>query len=213
MSSIENIGRRIELVSMDRHFEEISIALYEQCHDEKVEFLVKTYSRVEGVPQRIDFVMQTMKTLGGMNTTRDGRRLGYRCGNTHKLATKRLFLEACKVSPIKNTEAFSLRAYDKKLDGDVTAVRTNNGRYQLQIESDEKKALIRREAILSGLIKLAGLELVNDPNGEVVFPCGEAHDELIGLLLPRALNVRSFLRQESMESSRGQLVAPSAQQE
>ena len=94
MSSIENIGRRIELVSMDRHFEEISISLYEQSHDEKVEFLVKTYSGVEGASQRIDFVMQAMKALGGMNTTNDGRRLRHRCGNTHKLATKRLFLEA-----------------------------------------------------------------------------------------------------------------------
>lgn len=198
---------------MDRHFEEISIALYEQSNDVKVEFLVKTYSGVEGAPQRIDFVMQAMKTLGGMNTTSDARRLRHRCGSTHKLATKRLFLEACKLSPTKDPEVSSLRAYDKKLDSYVTVVNADSGRYQLRVESDEKKALVRREAILSGLIKLAGLELVNEQNGEVVFPCGEAHDELIGLLLPRALNVRSFLRQESMELSRGQLVAPSAQQE
>jgi len=45
----------------------------------------------------------------------------------------------------------------------------------------------------------------------VVFPCGRPHDELMGLLLPRALNARAALREEEMAASRGMLVAPSAQ--
>jgi hypothetical protein len=198
---------------MDRHFQEISIALYEQHYDGGVEFLVKTYSGIEDAPQRIDFVVQAMKILGGMDMTSDGRRLKHRCGATHKLATRRLFLEACKISPTENIEVAPLRLYDKKLDGYVTAMSANRGHYRLRTESDEEKTLVRRGAILSGLIKLAELESVNNQDGEVAFPCGEAHDELIGLLLPRALNVRSFLQQEAMKASRGQLVAPSAQQE
>ena len=43
------------------------------------------------------------------------------------------------------------------------------------------------------------------------FVCAWPHDALMGLLLPRALNVRAVLREEEMAASRGTLVAPSAQ--
>ena len=46
----------------------------------------------------------------------------------------------------------------------------------------------------------------------VRFPCGESHDQLIGLLLVRAQNLRAVLREEEMKASRGVLAAPSAQE-
>jgi hypothetical protein len=45
----------------------------------------------------------------------------------------------------------------------------------------------------------------------VAFPCGAEHDALIGLLLVRAQNLRAVLREEEMQSTRGVLSAPSAQ--
>jgi hypothetical protein len=45
----------------------------------------------------------------------------------------------------------------------------------------------------------------------LAFPCGHSHDALIGLLLPRALNVRAVLREEEAAVGRGNLVAPSQQ--
>ena len=56
MSQTLDIGKRIELVSMDRHFHDISLGLY--CLDgaDGAEFLVHSYSRLAGVPERVAFV-------------------------------------------------------------------------------------------------------------------------------------------------------------
>lgn len=213
MSVIGNIGRRVELVSMDRHFHDISIGLYQQHQDSGPEFLVKTYSTVGGAQKRTDSVLRAMEILGGMKMVAGENCLRHTCQNTHAAATKRLFLEACKVSPTENISVRSLSIFDKKSDGDVVAVSMSAGRYHLNVEPDTEKARTRRGAITAGLVKLAELEWINEESGEVVFSCGHSHDELIGLLLPRALNVRSFLRQQQMEADRGRLLAPSAQQE
>jgi hypothetical protein len=45
----------------------------------------------------------------------------------------------------------------------------------------------------------------------VGFACGHEHDALIGMLLPRALNLRAAMREQEEAMSRGMLVAPSAQ--
>ena len=47
----------------------------------------------------------------------------------------------------------------------------------------------------------------------VAFPCGLTHDALVGLLLPRALNVRAALREEETKATRGVLVSPGAREE
>ena len=62
----------------------------------------------------------------------------------------------------------------------------------------------------NGLRKLAEME---DRGDILAFSCGQSHDPLIGLLLPRALNVRATLREEEAAATRGVLVAPSAQKE
>ena len=53
MTSIVNIGRRIELVPIDPHFKDITIALYLQDLDSRAVFRVHTYSRIEGAAKRI----------------------------------------------------------------------------------------------------------------------------------------------------------------
>ena len=198
---------------MDRHFHDISMGLYQQHQDSGPEILVKTYSVLEGAQKRVDSVLRAMAILGGMEMAAGGSHLRHTCQNTHEAATKRLFLEACKASPTENISVRPLSVFDKKSDEDVAAVSMGEGRYHLTVESDTEKAWIRRGAIAVGLVKLAELEWIDEENGKVVFPCGHSHDELIGLLLPRALNVRSFLRQQRMEADRGRLLAPSAQQE
>ena len=44
MGRTVDIGRRIELVSMDPHFHNISIGLYRQSRPAGPEFLIHTYS-------------------------------------------------------------------------------------------------------------------------------------------------------------------------
>jgi hypothetical protein len=62
------------------------------------------------------------------------------------------------------------------------------------------------------MAKLAQLDVRGEDETTVVFPCGERHDQLVGLLLGRAQNLRQILREEEMAASRGVLAAPSAQE-
>ena len=69
----------------------------------------------------------------------------------------------------------------------------------------------RVNRLANGLRKLGEMTAVPDHPDQLAFPCGQSHDELVGLLLPRALNVRAILREEEEASTRGLLVAPSQQ--
>ncbi len=66
--------------------------------------------------------------------------------------------------------------------------------------------------LAAGLAKLG--ELTIDPEDPTVVrtPCGAPHDDLVGMLLPRAINVRAALRELEESAARGVLVAPSAQE-
>ena len=62
-------------------------------------------------------------------------------------------------------------------------------------------------------MKLAEVEADAADDTRVRFGCGADHDALVALLLPRAVNVRSALREQELAASRGVLLAPSAQQQ
>ena len=76
MSMTLDLGKRIELVSMDPHFHNITIALYRQDHAGRPEYLVHSYSRLEGASQRLESLRRSMAILGA---TRAGRRTAALC--------------------------------------------------------------------------------------------------------------------------------------
>ena len=203
------IGQRIELVSMDPHFHDISIALYLQERDEGPEFLVHTYSGMEGARQRIDFVRRGMEILGGLQSTPTGL-LRFPCGARHVQGIKRVFLEACKLSSTTAVEARPLFIFDRKCNRNIVATSCGGGVYKLAAEGSEEGAERRIAAIAGGLIKLGEME--DRLTDEVGFACGLAHDALIGLLLVRAPNVRAALREQEDAATRGTLSAPSQQE-
>ena len=60
MSLTVDLGKRIELVSMDPHFNEISIGLYRQNLDSGFEVVVHSYSQQEGARERIAFIVYSI---------------------------------------------------------------------------------------------------------------------------------------------------------
>ena len=209
MSLTLDLGSRIELVAMDPHFHEISLALYEREGPSGPHYLVHTYSGVDGARERLDFLNHAIEVLAGMRL-RDGE-LSFPCGVGHRTAIRRSFLEAAKVSPGDAVAPRPLAIHDKKIDREVTVRGLGSGLYEVTSEGPEQEWMARAKAIAHGLDKLAQLEVEESAPLRVRFGCGQPHDALIGLLLPRALNVRMTLREEEMAASRGQLVAPSAQ--
>jgi hypothetical protein len=209
MGETIDIGRRIELVPMDPHFHDISIALYRQKKDEGPAYLVHTYSRIEGVEGRITSIANAMCTLGGLETKADGF-LQFPCRKEHGLAIKRVFLEACKLAPDNEIEPRPLHILDKKSGLDIYVTSHGEGVYQVTADGEAKDKDRRISFIAGGLIKLAQLE--DQSVDTVAFDCKYAHDAMLGLLLVRAPNVRAVLREQEATASRGVLAAPSQQE-
>ena len=72
MAQTLDLGSRIELVSMDLHFNEISIALYYPGSNDDPAYLVHTYSSLPGAAGRIETITESMRVLGGMETDATG---------------------------------------------------------------------------------------------------------------------------------------------
>ena len=214
MGVTTEIGSRIELVSMDPHFHDISIALYRQESENGPSLLVHTYSPIEGARQRIETVTGRMAALGGMEPVEDAaRQIRFTCGASHHLASKRLFLEVCKLSPEEEAQPRPLNIFDKKSRANIAVSSLGGGVYRLSTDGQSEAASKRCSAITRGLAKLGQMEPVEGGEDRIAFPCGHPHDKLAGLLLIRALNVRSVEREQEMAGARGQLPAPSAQKQ
>jgi hypothetical protein len=209
MSLTRNLGIRIELVSMDPHFHDITIALYRQDHEGRPEYLVHSYSGLEGARQRMESLRGSMAIMADLVPA--GDRLHFACASAHQAAARRTFLETVKLAPGAANAPRPLTVLDKKSGRNITATSLGGGRYQITADGPEDGKAARIDGIVGGLVKLAEVEIVEGSPGQFAFPCGKSHDALVGLLLPRALNVRAILREEESAGGRGLLVAPSQQ--
>ena len=210
MGETVDIGKRIELVPMDPHFHDITIALYQQGQDLSPQYLVHTYSQMEGAQGRIQFAVNTMTHMGNLVEDTNGL-LQFPCEAAHQLACKRTFLESCKLSPNDSVEPRPLQILDKKSGLTITVDSLGEGIYQVKADGEGRRADRRISAIAGGLMKLGEMEEVDGTLDTVAFPCGHSHDALVGLLLVRAPNVRAIVREQEMAASRGVLAAPSQQ--
>ena len=214
MTRLLDLGTRIELVSMYRHFHDISISLYERESDTGIfEFRIHSYASRAGVDRCIDHVVSAMVALGGMIRTGDATCVRFVCGRQHRRACQRVFLEACKIAPDAEINSRPMSIFDKKTERNVNVDDLGKGAYRVEADGDENGRARRISAIAGGLAKLAEMDSVGESGREVVFDCSSDHNLLIGLLLVRALNVRAALREQDDSAGRGMLSAPSAQQQ
>ena len=213
MNHIADLGRRIELVPMDPHCHDITIALYETGGDgQPPAFRVHSYSDRAGARERVAFVTAAMKVLGDMDDVSAGSGLlRFRCGAEHRLACRRLFLEACKLPGDTALAARPPSVEDKKTGRTIDAIGLGEGAYRLAMADGAPAEPGRIASLANGLIKLAELQPAGAVEDRVAFRCGRPHDAIVGLLMPRALNVRAALREQESVAGRGILAAPSAQ--
>ena len=205
-----DLGHRIELVSMDSYFENISISLYRRDLETGPAYLVHTYSRKEGADNRISSAVHAMQVLGGLVLTPEGL-LRFPCGDAHELACRRLFLEACKMDPGKEVEVKPLAVLDRKSGLTMKVTSLGDGFYEVNAEGEGKHRERRVSNVTGGLMKLGEMHAVNDRESQTAFSCGQAHDPLVGVLLVRAPNVRAALREQELAAARGVLSSPSQQ--
>jgi hypothetical protein len=210
-SHVLDLGRRIELVSMDTRFHDITVALYRE--PDRFAAVVHSYSHKPGVRARLDWIAAAMATLGGLRRLESERpTLGFDCDGWHELAIRRAFLEACKPDPAAPVTPRPLVLDDNRSSQHIAVNSLGDGAYQVTSSGATQGEADRASAIAAGLAKLG--ELAIHPGDPMVVrtPCGAPHDDLVGMLLPRALNVRAALRELEAAATRGVLVAPSAQE-
>jgi hypothetical protein len=97
MQLMLNLGRRVQLHSMDPHCADVTIGLYEHADESgRPRYVLHSYSRKSGVADRLAFLGTAMARLGGMEAVAEmPNALHWPCGDRHLAATKRLFVEAC----------------------------------------------------------------------------------------------------------------------
>ena len=206
VGEIVDIGRRIELISMDPHFHDISIGLY--CQDEdSPKFIVYSYSKKPGVVERLTFIREAMAVLAGI--IHDGTSVAFRCGQEHNASVRRAFLEAGKLPTGTELVEKPLSILDKKSGLTIRVGPQGDGLYLVTAEGEGKSPERRIKVVGNGLAKLGEMALLAEDR--VQFPCNQDHNALTGLLLVRAPNVRAIVREQEMNMSRGVLAAPSQQ--
>jgi hypothetical protein len=205
-----NLGTRVELLSMDPHCHDITIGLYRRETTGRPEYLVHTYSTSAGAAERIDFLQRAIETLAGLEAHAGW--LHFDCGSAHQAAVRRAFLEACKLGLSAAVAPRRLAVQDKS-GRTIAAEPMAGGAYRITANGDEDGRLSKIQSVASGLRKLGEMTATDGTSDQVSFACGHAHELLVGLLLPRALNVRQTLREIEAASTRGVLVAPSGQEQ
>ena len=208
-----NLGRRVQLQTMDPHCSDITIGLYEHADDDgRPCYVLHSYSTKSGVADRLAFLSDAMIRLGGMEAVPGvSNQVRWACADKHLAATKRLFIEACKLSKPEDVAVRPGTIEDKKIGGTVVVKPRGEGRYEIGSDVSGDSAQARLKAICAGYLKLAEMERWEDSEVGVRFACGKPHFALMKLLLFRAINARAALREQEMMASRGVLVAPSAQ--
>jgi hypothetical protein len=213
MRLMTDLGRRVQLQSMDPHCHDITLGLYERADAKGAPvYVVHSYSGRSGVADRIAFLAEAMVRIGGMESIAGSPgQVRWPCGDRHLSATKRLFIEACKLSKAEELVERPAAMQDAKLGGKVAVTPRNSGRYEVTAEAAGSEVEARLKAICAGYLKLAEMERWEDSETGVRFACGAPHDAMMRLLLFRAMNARAALREQEMMATRGVLVAPSAQ--
>ena len=208
-----DLGRRIELVAMDPHFHDITVALHRAVGaDGGPAYDVNSYSTREGARERLAGIVAAMQEVAGMEAAPESPlRVRFACGEAHEQATRRAFIEACKLDPGQALEARPMELYDKKTDATIEVLAEGGGLYRATANADGAKVVRRVATVAGGLVKLAGMEQIPASIDQVRFACGHDHHRLVAMLLKLALNARGVLREQELAAARGVLAAPSQQ--
>ncbi|MDP6345597.1 MAG: hypothetical protein QF578_11415 [Alphaproteobacteria bacterium] len=214
MEQLPDIGTRVELVSSDKYFRDISIGLYARETAGGWLYRVHSYAGYDGAAARLDSIVMAMKTLGGMDAGPTPGLLRFPCGAAHPLAVRRLFLQACKLDPTEAPAARPLSVVDRKTGLTASAAHDGAGGYGISAsgEAAAEHGPRRIAAIRNGLVKLSGAAPDAAADGRFSFDCGRGHDALVGLLLQNAPDVRVAMRELAANAARGVLAAPGSQE-
>ncbi len=200
---LREIGRCLELVPSDPHFNEVSVGLYVKdgtC-------TVWSFSRAERIESRLREIRDQMVRLGGVEPVEgSGNQFVFPCGTIHFRPVKFLLSRAVTKAPdfahsdgpmtIKDSKS-ALMLTTTGLEGDDRYM------YRVSGEGDVRNPALRLRMVVAGYVRYGEMEKVGDTN--VAFTCGWRHDELVRLLQPYSRNISAVESMLEAEAVRGQM--------
>ncbi len=200
---IRKFGKCLELVSLDRHFHNISVGLYVK-HGV---FTVWTFSGKCGADKRIQKIIDQLVSLGGMEpiagTLNQAR---FTCDVLHDRPVRFLLSQAVGKSPdfVPSEEALEIKDSKSELMiGAEGFKRDGSWLYRIGVTGEAKNSVMRLRMILAGFTRYGEMEKIGD--NEVAFQCRTQHDELMRLLMPYSRNISSVETMMAAEDMRGQM--------
>ena len=212
---IERYGQCLELVPLDRRFHDISVGLYVKdgvC-------TIWTFSRKEGVEDRIRKIRDQMIALGGMEAVGGANnQVRFPCGQLHQRTLRFVMSQAVDKAPDYAPPQGEMTIQDSKspltirVDPAVESEGGSDGRsvyndgrsvYGVSLEGEARNASMRLRMVLAGFTRYGEMEVVGESG--VAFACGMSHDALMRVLLPYSRNISSVETMMAAEALRGQM--------
>ena len=200
---IEKYGGCLELAPMDKYFHDISVGLYVKDGVSTV----WSYSRREGVEERLRAIRDQMVVLGGMAPVEGvSNQLRFDCGELHPRTLRFLIAQAVGKAPDYAPPGGAMSIGDSKSALTIhveDAGDPERNVYRVSLEGEANNAALRLRMVLAGFVRYGEMEQVGDSG--VSFSCGRKHDALIRILLPYSRNISSVETMMAAEAMRGQM--------
>ena len=207
---IERYGQCLELVPIDRRFHDISVGLYVKADI----CTIWTFSRREGVEERIREIRDQMIVLGGMEPVGETHnQVRFPCGQLHQRTLRFVMSQAVGKAPDYAPPQGDLTIQDSKsaltiraeLSAELSKEENDNERavYGVSLEGEARNAAMRLRMVLAGFTRYGEMDQVGESG--VSFACGLPHDALMRVLLPYSRNISSVETMMAAEALRGQM--------
>jgi hypothetical protein len=199
--TIKRLGRCIELVSMDPHFNDITVGLFLKGRV----LTVWSYSSVPGTPGRLEQIRDRVVALGGFKKVPGSpNQAELSEGDILMRPLRFLFKEAVEkqsqppTGPIEandNKSTLTFRVEGGQQDGAYV--------YKVLALGNAERAEARIKAVVGGFMRYGECQRLAEDTFR--FPDGERRDGYVRLLLPYARNVSAVETMLAAEELEGQM--------
>lgn len=200
--TIKRLGRCIELISMDPHFNDISVGLFLKERT----LTVWSYSTIPGVEARLEKIRDRMVALGDLERAEGSpNQATVPVGDILIQPMKFMFREAVEKDP-DQLPSGPIEAADNKstLTFVVEGAQQDSAYvYTVIAQGEHPRASSRIRATVGGFMRYGECERVSPESFR--FPDGQRHDGFVRLLLPYARNVSAVERMLEAQDMEGQM--------
>ncbi len=185
--TLRRLGRCLELVSMDPHFNGVTVGLYYQGNL----LTVWSFSTLPGIEGRLEQIRDRLVKLGGLIPV-EGSRIQARFPSEtiFDKPMRFLFTEAVEKDPGQLPPDSPISAPDTKTRLTFTVAGEqidDKFVYTVTAEGEAPRPHVRIRAVVGGYMRYGGCERVSPDS--FAFPDSGRHDGLARVLLPYARNV------------------------